>query len=498
MKKKQIALNAVVAVIQTLVSGITLFVLYRYLLDTIGIEQMGVWSVVLATTSASKISELGLSGGVIKFVAKYNALKQPEVASVIIETAAISVTILLTGVALLSYFPFIYLLKFIIPEQGLISALAIFPYALISFLIMGIAGIYQSGLEGCNRVDLKGYVLIFSNITYFIVTFLLVPKYGLLGMAYAQVIQSSLILILSLILLRNSLPQMPLFRLRWDRSLFKEMVGYGVNMQINGIVAMLFEPMTKAMLTKFGGLAMVGFFEMASRMIMQFRLLLVSANQVLVPVIAGLQETSPNKIQEIYKQSYGLLLFLSLPFFGGLAAVTPSISEMWIGQYESMFVFFCLLCIFGWLCNTVTAPAYIGYVGSGRLRWNTLSHILIGAINGLLGIILGLIYGGVGVVVAWLVALVVGSWVVPYYYHKENKIPFNFLFPSEFFGLLFSTFIGIWLGWVAYFHFEKLNAILVFLICSGVFLLSVVVAAWRHPMKDTIVGFVKNKTSSSI
>ena len=58
---------------QVVVSSVILFFLYRYLLNTIGVAKLGVWSVVMAAASASRMSELGLSGSVVKFVAKYKA-----------------------------------------------------------------------------------------------------------------------------------------------------------------------------------------------------------------------------------------------------------------------------------------------------------------------------------------------------------------------------------------------------------------------------------------
>jgi hypothetical protein len=50
---------------------------------------------------------------------------------------------------------------------------------------------------------------------------------------------------------------------------------------------MLIDPVIKALLVKFGGLSPVAYYEMAQRMVMQFRSLLVSAAQVMVPMVAN-------------------------------------------------------------------------------------------------------------------------------------------------------------------------------------------------------------------
>ena len=65
-------------VLQIVVISIVLFFLYKFLLGTIGVEQFGIWSLVLATTAVTQIADLGFSGGVVKFVSKYVALKEKK------------------------------------------------------------------------------------------------------------------------------------------------------------------------------------------------------------------------------------------------------------------------------------------------------------------------------------------------------------------------------------------------------------------------------------
>ena len=69
MEKKRVLVNSVMTVLQTVVSGLTLFFLYRFLLSVIGVEQLGIWSLILATASVSQIVIFGLSGSIVKCVA---------------------------------------------------------------------------------------------------------------------------------------------------------------------------------------------------------------------------------------------------------------------------------------------------------------------------------------------------------------------------------------------------------------------------------------------
>lgn len=442
MLKKIVFRNASMTVIQVMTSGATLFFLYRYLLETIGLELLGVWSIVLATTMAAKISELGFSGSVVKFVAKYLALNNQKRVAEIIQSATLSVAFFMGSLVMIAYIPFQYLLEYAVPHKGLDAALALFPYALISLWLNSIAGVFQSGLDGCQRIDIKSYLIVGGNVFYLFAVFVLVPYFGFLGLAYAQILQSAVLLVVGWILLRKELSYMPSLPIYWNHSAFLEMWRYAINFQVNSLAAMLYDPITKALLGKFGGLNMVGMYEMASRMIMQFRTIVASANQVLVPAIASLEESDRDKIPAVYQQSYTLMLFITIPYLATVLSAIPFISEIWLGHYDAMFANLSILLAIGWFYNLLVGPAYFSYLGLGRLRWNTASHLTIAVLNFSLGLLLGYAYGGYGVVAAWVVALIIGSSVVIVAYHFENQLSLRLLVPRSTMGLLAASSVG--------------------------------------------------------
>jgi O-antigen/teichoic acid export membrane protein len=496
MKKKQIVINAGMSILQVVILGGILFFLYRYLLMTIGVDRLGIWSIVLAATSTIRVGDLGFSGSVVKFVAKYLARGEPEQTNDVIQTAVLSIAVLI-GLILLIAYPLVQmLLGYFIPKEGLEEALLILPYALLSLWISSIAGVFQSGLVGCQRIDLLSLLLIASSAVYFGLVLWLIPPFGMLGLAYAQLMQSVGLLLLSWMLLKRELRFLPLIPYRWSRSSFVEMLKYGVNFQVNSIVAMLCDPITKALLSKFGGLAMVGYYEMANRMVMQFRAILVSANQVLVPVLAGLHEKEPERISSVYRDSYRLLFFLALPFYGFIVALSPIISELWIGHYEWYFVVFAWLLTVATLLNGLINPAYFSNLGTGRLYWNTTSYVVVGIMNASLGWFLGSFFGGIGVVVAWTIAFSVGSSIVVIAYHVENQIPFRELFPRESLGLALMCLSAIFFAHLVYLNMhDKVDAIQLVLVGMTTFCTMVAIPMWRHPMRARLLSWVLHSIS---
>jgi hypothetical protein len=49
------------ATVQVDVTGLSIIALFRFLLKTIGIDRVGIWSLVLATTNETRVSELGFA-----------------------------------------------------------------------------------------------------------------------------------------------------------------------------------------------------------------------------------------------------------------------------------------------------------------------------------------------------------------------------------------------------------------------------------------------------
>ena len=245
MYKHQVAKNAVLSIAQIVVSGIVLFILYRYLLDKLGAAQLGIWSLVFATVSVSRISELGLSGSALKFVAQYRAQNNVKKASGVIQTALISIAVFMSLILLIAYPITKWILKQIIPPNELTIALNLLPYALFSLWLTSIAGVIQSSLEGCQRFDLRAYVQMGTHILYLVLAIKLVPRYGLYGVAYAQLFQVLLLLIINWLLLRHLIVRLPIIPLCWSLNLFRETFSYGFHFQVISIAQIVYDPVTK-------------------------------------------------------------------------------------------------------------------------------------------------------------------------------------------------------------------------------------------------------------
>jgi O-antigen/teichoic acid export membrane protein len=485
------------AVSQVIITGISLFLLYRYLLDTLGPEAVGIWSVVLATSSVAQISEMGLAGSAIKFIAGARAHGDHAKACNIIQTAFITIAGVLALVLIILYEGFAWLINVIVPENYSNEALSVLPYAIASVWIGGAGGVLHFSLDGCQRIDLRVIIAISGNLLFLSLVYALTPRYLLEGLGISQICHSIFILVASWYCLRKAIPSLPVFPYRWSLVTLKEMLGYGIKYQLISIFMLLYEPLTKALLTKFGGLNATAYFEMANRMVRQFRALVISANQVLVPKVAADYATNNADIGRIYIESYRVILFISVSMYSIILISTSLIGQLWIGHDEPLFNRFAVIIAIGYLVNTLSAPAYFMNIGTGALRWNLISHILLGMLTAIFGYILGKYYGAIGVVLGAMIALVISSIIIILAYQTCNNVSLRTLAQSENLALIIislAVVLIVRLSDDALLSCSQALICRLYMIIPGVGIILLI--SWLHPLRPIIVARILRGTKS--
>jgi O-antigen/teichoic acid export membrane protein len=441
LNKSKITFNALSAIIQVVIVGIVYLILYKYVLTQIGVKLFGVWSLIIATTSVASLANLGIGSSIVKFVSTYSARKRTDLIIKLIFTSLIFILTTYSLISLIIYFLGIPLLHFIIEDDYLDIARTILPFSLISLILNATSSVFNSAIDGIQKNYIKSNVIILSSIIFLLLSILLTAKFGILGLVYAQIGQSIFVLF-STIFYYLKLFQISLkVQWNWDSAMFKEIIYYGLKIQAASILEMTFEPITKFLLAKFGGLTMVGYYEMASRLAVQLRSLIVSAIQVIIPVIAEGKENNPGKIINIYCNLFSIVLYLNILLITFIIVSAPVVSLIWIGHLEGIFVNVLIISSTSMFFNISSSPAYFYYMGEGKLNWIIISILISFLSNILLGYLLGLNFGGNGVVIAFNIALVLHAVLLLIAFHKIKEINIRDLISHYDLKLFFSSII---------------------------------------------------------
>ena len=403
--------NSLYALAEVIVSGIVLFFLYKKVVGTLGVKALGIWSLVLATTSLGRVADIGAAAGLARFVAAASARKDSGLAIHYVQTAALTNLAVYTAVAVLMWAPAFFGLSFVLSGDSLVVGRQLLPFSLISFVLMGLSTATIGAIVGQLRSDQKSMISIGGLVVQYSIAALLVKAHGLVALAWAQIAQYALTFTVSWQLVqKNHLGSWTLRSpIGWRRDIFKELLGFGLRLQAVSVVSMVYEPSVKFLMSNFGGLEAVGFLEMAQRLILQLRQLVVMPCQTLMPVFAHLWETEPARLGPLYSKALNITLILGFALMAGVALGSPLISIIWIGHIERTFVALVGILSIGLFANLLAAPAYLLGVGVGYVKWNLIGACVTTGGSCLFGYILGYCFGRYGVAAAASAMLAAGS-----------------------------------------------------------------------------------------
>jgi O-antigen/teichoic acid export membrane protein len=422
--------NGAMAALQVVVLGLSLFVLYRVILRTIGVERLGVWSLVLATTSIGRMAQLGIGHGVVRFVSREAARGDRRGAAEVVDTAAIATAVLAAVGALASYPLARWYVGFTVPSALVAEALPLVPWALGSLALALLTGVYEAGLDGMHRLDLRTLPAMGTTVVYVAVAIALAPSHGLLGLAIAQVVQAGLSLVATRALLVPVMPDLSLLPSRWSRARLRELLGFGTAVQAMNVGVLLLDPLTKALIARAGVVGAVGWYEMASRMVMQLRALASSAVEALVPAMSHLGERDRGAMRAAYVDATRAVLFVVPPATGATVAAVPLVAELWIGHAQPEFTAFAWTLALSLLPSLAGVPAYYSNLALGHLRANAAGVVAILGVTLLLGAPLAGALGPLGAVLGFAAAFALGHAIMLVAFHRRENVPVRAVLPQ--------------------------------------------------------------------
>ena len=283
----RVSRNAVFALGQSLVAILTMFLSYRLVIATVGLERFGVWSLLLAGSALTRVGDVSGGGALARFVAMAPLADDDQTARNTIDTVlltSIAVNVVL-ALALWLVLPNV-LHTFIRPEH-LAEARELIPYVISSIFLGSLAAAVSSGIDGAQRADQRAVIVMVSSVAFLAACWLLIPIYGVAGYGVAQIVQQLIILVIGWVVLRRHVPGLGWLPLGWRKSIFTETAGYALRLNGIGLMGLMFDPLAKFAFNHAGGPAQVAIYELASRVVVQIRGLVIAAATPLVPAFAA-------------------------------------------------------------------------------------------------------------------------------------------------------------------------------------------------------------------
>jgi O-antigen/teichoic acid export membrane protein len=374
------------------------------------VKIIGLWVLINSLLGFSRMADFW-SAGLVTFVAENLAQKKTEAAARLVSTAVLTAmfgflaVVLVLGAALYSFANHIPGIQ----NAGLVQN--ILPLMCITFWMIAVATTYHIGFLGFNRPGFKFVQNSGGAALLLVVSLVLVPHFGLWGILWAQFAQAFAMLVFGFFSF-HFVVSPHLKRPWWSQQDFKKLTGFGVKASSVGFLQIATEPLIKLLISKFGGLDAVTLMELATRMIVAVRGVIISTGQLLVPAFARSSIEGPEKLRELYAETQGVFILVTVPVLACLLSVSPFLEHIMLGQRSTLFLPMLWLLSAGWAVNILTAPAFFLLTGLRRLRpifWNRLLMLLVVLVLGEVG---GMLAGVLGVVCGVAVGLICSGAIV--------------------------------------------------------------------------------------
>jgi len=455
-------INFIFNALQITISGVVLFFLYKIVLLKLHIEVAGVWGLLLSTALIVNLANFGLSTSITKYAAEYIVKENFNELAILVKSTLLIIiissliTILCMPIIKENVLELIPLSVRIIYQDNFIMALI---YGFFSSLSL----YFQNLLDAMNKIVQKNILIVFSQIILIFIAIYGIDDYGLKAIIFGQLIQLLIIVIFSFIFFLSIYKDF-FINSKINFIIIRRMLKFTFGTYLISITQLAMEPLIKVFFVMYGSVAGVALFDMAFKMLMQVRQVVAYTNQALIPLIVHYHSNNKMRaVQIIYEQNLKIVMYASNIIFPMIILLLPSISMSWIGYIDNHFIIFSLLIILGIVINIMTIPAYFFFYSTGQVKINLQSHVLSAFFNILLCYTFGNFFNDYGIVTAWSVSSIIGSFYLIVKFHMVQNINFS-IFKSTISNILLWYIIGCIFMMVNFYYYSYVLIIFSFVL----------------------------------
>jgi len=390
----------------TAVVLIQLFVM-RYIVLVLGVGALGIWSVLMSAAQIARFFDPGASAGMGRFLAIATMERNIRQIENILATIVYITLPLYLSLSAILFFPLRGGLTFVLKDQALIEGRHLLIYALCSYIAQILSSAFAGSLIGLHLSFRKSQIAISAIALQAIVSVTLIRRYGLAGLAIAQIANYSFTIVMSVLIMKMSVGVRlkGLLRFNWDT--IRRIMSFGIGIQASSLAWGAFETSIRFIMSRFAGVEQVGTYEIAYRVSSQARVLAYYVSQSLAPMFATLGASDKPGLLAFYRQVYARYTLFAASAAIAIIVFSPLTSLIMLGRLDRMFLLFSALTALGTMAHIVASPSELTAVSMGLLRYNVAGVLAALIVMLLFGPLLGYLFQGPGVASAVLLAALI-------------------------------------------------------------------------------------------
>lgn len=357
--KKLLIKNSLSGIVQLLITAVLTFLCVPVLISKLGLELYGVFAVLSVVSNLSTLADLGMDRALIVYLSNQGKSRESNYDIFI----ALSIKVLLLVLLLLVLIGFenkVLLGLLNIPSQYYTTSVVFYRCVLVSnvFMILGMS--FASVLDALQKVYLNSFSRFIYSIIYWLGILLLVLSgKGLEAIGFISIVASSVWFLMTFFIAFKYWGSFSVQGLYGNiKRIFLKQISYSSKIFLASMLNLLFEPLSKVLISNYIGLNAVALFDIALRIRGQIASLFSKAVYPLGPYIANTPQSLYlyNLIIDITKKIHLIVIPFSIIFI----FVSQILLYLWMGDstLKELTLFVSVLCGSFLLFVPPTYPIY--------------------------------------------------------------------------------------------------------------------------------------------
>jgi O-antigen/teichoic acid export membrane protein len=418
LDKFQIRKNAWNAVLSFVVNILLVSIGYALVIRRGGVGEVGLWSTLMAWIYIIRLGDVGMASAISRFVAMRNLEGEALKIRGYVDSGILFNSFLFAVLGFGGYLAMYFGMSKIVSGDAYPKAISVLPLMMVGFFLTNISGLMVGTLQGLHWGFVASRLSTLGAFLQLVIAVLLVPVFGLVGLAWGIIAQHAVMTIAGWYFVRVRIAVGPWLPTCWSSDAHREMLNYSIKVQVVNLANGFFEPLSKILISRFGSLESQGLYELAYKTVSLPRNAVISGAQATLPATTGLLHSDPVAARELYKNVLKMVLRSLISVLVLVVCAAPLVSFVWLGKvFYTYWIFVGCLAI-GFIGNGIGAPAYNLGLAAGKIKNNLNSAILVLLTMVVFGFSLGGIFGVQGVCIAAAVSLSVGG----FYIKRFNEI----------------------------------------------------------------------------
>lgn len=416
--------NSTIGMVKFVAVAILTFLCVPIYIDRLGVESYGVFALISILGNLNFFSSFGLNSALLVFLSKQGKTEESQRDIVVVLFSSIVIALLLCSLLYIYKTPIIENI-FGVPQEFVQSSSRLYDYLLLANLLLIVGQVAVSIIDALQKIYISNIIQLIYNLIYWIGLIVVVISGGTLSEVGIPLFLSALVWFILIFWKARSLwgsfkltqPIRPHFK-----RVFVKQFSYGTKIFTAGFCGFFLEPLSKILVSKFVGIDLVAFYDIALRIKHQVAGLFQKAAYPLFPYISE-QSKSPQLNEKITDMSKKIqLLVVSLSMF--MLFTFPILVKLWLGEdYTTTTLIYILAITISYiLFSPPILPIYYYLQSKNMADKNIYIHLGGVVLNILVFFMLFKITGEYAIIISNTVSVLFGYLLGIYYMKKYNDL----------------------------------------------------------------------------